>query len=59
MDEVTTCEDYFSSIELLGFAKNCIVEAKEIESNLPDQYKRMLSKAYSLLATVQEYLYHN
>lgn len=48
-----------NTIELLGYAKNNIVEAKEKAPNLPSEYKEELSRAYSLVHKVQEYLFNN
>lgn len=48
-----------NSIELIGYAKNNIVEAKEKEINLPTEYIEKMEKAYSLLHEVQEYLYNS
>ena len=48
-----------NAIELLGFAKNNIVEAKETEHKLPIRYKNKLSIAYMLLDEVQEFLFNN
>ena len=44
-----------NSIELLGYAKNNVIEAKEKASNLPMEYKDKWNNAYSLLHEVQEY----
>lgn len=58
MEEISIYEEHpISSIELLGYAKNYIVEAKEIENDLPEQQRAFLSKAYSLLDSVQKCLY--
>lgn len=57
MIEFNQYEERFSAIELLGFAKNYIVEAKESESDLPEQHRAILSIAYHLLTLVQEHLY--
>lgn len=48
-----------NAIELLGFAKNNIVEVKEKENKLPIRYKNKLSIAYMLLDEVQEFLFNN
>lgn len=48
-----------SPIELLGYAKNNILEAKENIGELPDEYSLQLKKAFYLLNEVQEYLYKN
>lgn len=48
-----------SAIELLGYAKNNIVEAKVTEDGLPEKYQLLLTSAYNILNTVQEYLYNN
>lgn len=61
MDE-TNCNEIYephptSEIELLGYAKNNIVEAKEMILSLPFEYWIMLSQAYEMLDEVQEYLY--
>lgn len=44
-------------IELLGFAKNNISEAKTKMPNISSVYLDRLNKAHSLLHEVQEYLY--
>lgn len=46
------------AIELLGYAKNHIVEAKGMEV-LPKEYQTALINAYHLLDMVQEYLFEN
>lgn len=46
-----------SDVELLGHAKNNIVEVKEMELSLPCEYWIMLSQAYEMLDKVQEFLY--
>lgn len=48
-----------NSIELLGYAKNSIIEAKDKVSNVPQKYLDKLSNAYALLTDVQEYLFNN
>lgn len=57
-------EDYMffietNPIEILGYAKNDIAEAKGKSKNLPHEYMEKLSDAYALLNEVQEYLYSN
>jgi hypothetical protein len=52
--------NYYSSvtpIELLGYSKNDIIEAKKMVENLPDTIIDKLNQAFSLLDEVQEYLY--
>lgn len=44
-------------VELLGYAKNNIVEVEEMVSGLPYDCWVMLSRAFELLDQVQEYLY--
>lgn len=46
-------------IELIGYAKNDIVDAQELIPMLPTEYRRKLKQAYILLNEVQEYLYNN
>ena len=46
-------------IELIGYAKNDIVDAQELIPMLPTEYSRKLKQAYILLDEVQEYLYNN
>lgn len=46
-----------SPIELLGYAKNNIVEVEDRVLKLPQEYTDKLSQAYRLLDEVQEYLY--
>ena len=46
-------------IELIGYAKNDIVDAQELIPMLPMEYRRKLKQAYILLNEVQEYLYKN
>jgi hypothetical protein len=46
-------------IELLGYAKNNIVEVMEINPKLSSIYADKLDLAYSLLDDVQEYLFNN
>lgn len=46
-----------SDVELLGHAKNNIVEVKDMELSLPYEYWVMLSQAFEMLNRVQEYLY--
>ena len=48
-----------NSIELLGYAKNSIIEAKDKVSDIPQKYLDKLSNAYALLTDVQEYLFNN
>lgn len=48
-----------NAIELLGYAKNNLVEAKEKAINMPSEYKEKLSCAYSMLHEVQEYLFNH
>ncbi len=49
----------FNTIELLGFAKNNIVEVQNKEKDLPLEYAADLKQAYCLLDKIQEYLYRN
>jgi len=46
-----------NTIEILGYAKNNIVDVKEKERKLPAKYRNKLSKAYALLDEVQDYLF--
>ena len=46
-----------SPIELLGYAKNNIIEVGDREASLPENYKILLSVAFDMLNEVQEYLY--
>lgn len=46
-------------IELLGYAKNDIVEVKRLACTLPKEQLAMLSKAYALLDGVQEYIFND
>lgn len=46
-------------IELLGYAKNDIVEVKRLAYTLPKEQLAMLSKAYALLDGVQEYIFND
>ncbi len=46
-----------NTIEILGYAKNKIVDVKEKEKKLPAKYRTKLSKAYALLDEVQDYLF--
>lgn len=48
-----------NSIELIGYAMNDISKAKELETMLPTEYSNKLSRAYTLLDEVQEYLYEH
>ena len=47
------------AIELLGYAKNDIVEVKRLACTLPKEQLAMLSKAYALLDGVQEYIFND
>jgi len=51
--------DYYlpNVIELIGYANNHISQAKELCSDLSDEWLEKLSQAYHLLEQVQEYLY--
>lgn len=44
-------------VELLGYAKNDIIEVKQMALCLSDDHCAMLSQAYKLLHQVQEYLF--
>ncbi len=44
-------------IELLGYARNNIIESQSKIKNLPYDYKIKLDKACDLLVDIQEYLY--
>lgn len=46
-------------IELLGYAKNDIVEVKRLAYTLPKEQLTMLSKAYAILDGVQEYIFND
>lgn len=48
-----------NAIELLGYAKNNLAEAKEKAISMPREYKEKLSCAYSMLHEVQEYLFNH
>ena len=48
-----------NAIELLGYAKNDIVNAMEQASNLPSEFRNALHKAYSWIDLVQEHLYES
>lgn len=52
--------DYYlavTAIELLGEAKNALVEAEAKEADLPPDMGSKLHQAYRLIDEVQEYLY--
>ena len=58
----TNCTDIYeahpiSEIELLGYAKNNIAEARNMVLCLPYEHWLMLDWAYELLDQVQEYLF--
>lgn len=46
-------------IELLGYAKNNIIESRRKIENLPCDYEMKLKIAYDLLDEVQEYLFNH
>lgn len=46
-----------SPIELLGYAKNYILETKERVKNLPQWCQEMLCETYDMLDQIQDYLY--
>ncbi|MDY4231419.1 MAG: hypothetical protein SOX74_04965 [Candidatus Faecousia sp.] len=48
-----------NAIELLGYAKNNVVEILTSESELSGAQAQKLHQAYALLDEVQEYLYNN
>ena len=48
-----------NTIELLGYAKNNVVEILTSESELSGAQAQKLHQAYALLDEVQEYLYNN
>lgn len=48
-----------SDVELLGHAKNNIVEVQEMELSLPPECWVILSQAFKMLDQVQEYLFNN
>lgn len=48
-----------NAIELLGYAKNSIIEALEHSSDFKQEHMQSLNKAYSLLDKVQDYLFNN
>lgn len=48
-----------SDVELLGHAKNNIVEVQEMELSLPPECWDMLSQAFKMLDQVQEFLYNH
>ena len=47
-----------SPIELLGYAKNYIVDVEEQRIDLPDEVQNKLLLAYQFLTIAQEYLYN-
>lgn len=47
-----------SPIELLGYAKNYIVDVEEQRIDLPEDVENKLLLAYQFLTLVQEYLYN-
>lgn len=47
-----------NAIELLGYAKNSIVEAMEQFSDFKQEHLQSLNEAYSLLDGVQNYLFN-
>lgn len=58
MNDIFHWEVYeLNAIELLGYAKNNIVEAKEKSMNISQELLDKLSLAYSLLDEVQECLF--
>lgn len=53
--------EYYLSInpiELLGYAKNNIIEAQERAGILPDEYIGKLAQAYRFIHEIQEFLYN-
>ena len=48
-----------SEIELLGYAKNEILEAMQIITCLPKELREKLHLAYILIDDVQEYLFEH
>lgn len=53
------CIVELTPIELLGYSKNNIVDAKNQTDGLPSEMKDKLSQAYVLLDEVQTYLYNH
>lgn len=58
-DMYSLFELQLNSIELLGYSKNNIFEAEDKVSNIPQEYREKLRRAYSLLDEVQEYLFNH
>lgn len=48
-----------SAIEILGYSKNQIIEAKEMVNDLPAECELKLKQAFHLIAEVQEYLFNS
>lgn len=65
LKEANNARDYFydfctvTPIELIGYAKNDIIDVKNTVEILPTEYNRKLKQAYDLLDDVQNYLYEN
>lgn len=49
----------YTPIELLGNAKNSIVEAIVLSARLPEEIEHKLHEAFLLISIAQEYLYSN
>jgi len=48
-----------SEVELLGYAKNYIVEVEQMLDKLPCKHRLKLAFAFYLIDEVQEYLFDN
>lgn len=66
MNDITSVDFYIDelypepgAIELLGYAKNDIVQVKRIAFPLPEDQLIKLSVAYALLQDVQEHIFHD
>lgn len=57
MDAIEYME--LNPIELLGFAKNNLIEAINKTADIPKEYQDKLHYAMKLIDEVQEYLYQN
>ena len=58
-EELENFEHEYTPIELIGLAKNYIVQTMEVIDQIAPEYSAGLSQAYALLHEVQEYLYEN
>lgn len=65
LKEANNAQDYsydfctVTPIELIGYAKNDIIDDKNTVEKLPTEYDRKLKQAYDLLDDVQNYLYES